>query len=243
MAEHPNVLLIEGSDDRMAQLAGRLCGMGVHPVSAQTLDDAIRVLEERRQSLSAALFPTDLPVTDLKGALESLRKAGLLAGCTTPAPLPPELDFAKPSSWAWLVPQSGPWGTANPELDRILRQSIEAQLAARGCLPSRGEPPDLFVIYRVELRHSFVIRNESSALETLYSLHDSPSYEIQRVVEVARFYQHAELTVVVADGADRRKLWQGRASKRARHSFTPHAAKAVARAFRSWPTRGEASPN
>lgn len=169
----------------------------------------------------------------------------LLAGCTTPALLssPPEFDFAKPPTWAWLVPQSGPWGVADPELDRILRESIEAQLAARGCVPARGEPPDLFVIYHVELRHSIRIRNESPASETLYSHHDSPSYEIHRVVKVARFYQDAELTVVVADGADRRKLWQGGAHKRARHSFTPHAAKAVARAFRSWPTREEASPN
>ncbi len=75
MPEHAKVLLIEGSEYRMAGLAGRLREIGVQPMSAKTLDDAIRMLEERGQSVSTALFPPDLPVTDLKGALESLRRA------------------------------------------------------------------------------------------------------------------------------------------------------------------------
>ncbi len=167
MAEERDVLLMEGSDDRMAQLAGRLRAMGVHPVSAQTVDDAIRVLEERRQSLSAALFPTDLPVTDLKGALESLRKAGPTSGVpfvvVGERPEPDELERLRSAGVELALWEPFDDGTLRFQLNRVLNTDrterqrgvprVPTQLPARVSVARRSKDA---IVYSLSVAGAFL---------------------------------------------------------------------------------------
>lgn len=159
-----------------------------------------------------------------------------IAGCTAVSPPAPQLDLTEPPTWAWLVPEEGPWGADDPDLDAAVRAAVERELAARGCVAATALPPDLFVTYDVEIERRVRLASEQPPLETLYSLHDSPSYEIQHVETVTRFYEDATLTVSVANASDREVVWTGSARRRARRSFTPHAARTVEQAFRGWPT-------
>ncbi len=76
------VLLIEGTQGRMGQLAVRLRGIGFEPILTKSFDEAIRLLQGRREIVTVALLPTDLPVRDLEKSVEQLCEAGPGSGVT-----------------------------------------------------------------------------------------------------------------------------------------------------------------
>ncbi len=91
------VLLIEGTGGHMAELALRLSGIGFEPILVESFDEAIRLLQGRREIVTLALLPTDLPVRALEESVEQLREAGPGSGvtCAIVGPRPGRSELEK----------------------------------------------------------------------------------------------------------------------------------------------------
>lgn len=72
MAVPRELLLIDAGDQPLQVLAGRLKRLGYRVVPVKTPEAAREVLCDPRYRVGAAVLPTDLPVANLSGALESL---------------------------------------------------------------------------------------------------------------------------------------------------------------------------
>jgi hypothetical protein len=137
-----------------------------------------------------------------------------------------EEDFSRHRTWAWLPrPQAPP--ADDPALHALLNDLVERGLEARGFPRATEGRPDLFVTTHVELRRELEIRTETPAMETLSSLHDSPSYTVEAPRQLLIPYERATLVVDVADGRERQLVWRGSQTRRVRGRFTDAAADVV----------------
>jgi hypothetical protein len=152
-------------------------------------------------------------------------------------------DFGAYRTWAWL-PQSWPVPAVArqvaPELDAMLRTSIERELAARGYKPAAEDrSPDFFVTYHLELRTQLVLMNETPAAQTLPTFHggrgDVGAYEVGITEQHLVVYEIGLLGLDVADGHERQLVWRGIGRRRARDSFSDVADDTVAEILEHFP--------
>jgi hypothetical protein len=94
-------MLVDAGGESMEVLAGRVFRLGQRVVRPKTTEEASQLLNDRRYQIGAAVIPSDLPVSDLGGALSALRRQApeghlpfLVAGQRPPAGLRRELGRA-----------------------------------------------------------------------------------------------------------------------------------------------------
>jgi hypothetical protein len=75
MNESRRVLLLEGSDADTASLAVRVHELGIQPVRAESLEDAVRLVGAHAPPIDAALLPSEWPASRVKDDVKSLRRA------------------------------------------------------------------------------------------------------------------------------------------------------------------------
>jgi CheY-like chemotaxis protein len=75
VAELPKILLVEGERDPMQALASRLLALGAEVASLESVDDAIRQLDQHAQSPHLVFLPIHASPAELKKLLKSVRKA------------------------------------------------------------------------------------------------------------------------------------------------------------------------
>jgi hypothetical protein len=120
-------------------------------------------------------------------------------------------DLSGLRTWSFLAPGRG--NVRAPEPDTAALDAVLTHLIGR-CLLERGftrvmEQPDFRVGYVLEIRRQIVNRVETPAMETLSSLHDSPSYEIQISEQSVEIHDRAVLTIFVSDPGDQAVTWRG----------------------------------
>lgn len=74
MSRSTRILLLDGPEGRMAELAGRIRELGYSALRAKTPEEALVLLENPAWSVRAVVVPPDPPVADLAGALRALRE-------------------------------------------------------------------------------------------------------------------------------------------------------------------------
>lgn len=142
----------------------------------------------------------------------------------------PDQDFSRYRSWDWLPrgwEKSSPTSDAQRAVVRAVRVALERELAARGLERVTDEDPDFFLACHVELSNEVEVYYETPAMQTLSSVHDSPSYEVTVSERRVRFYQEATIAIDVAESRDRQLVWRGTRSRRVRGRFAPHASEVV----------------
>ena len=72
-------------------------------------------------------------------------------------------------------------------------------------------------------------------MQTLASMHSSPSYAIQATETDFQVYENGALAIVVAERAGLRVIWDGVLRGRHRDEFSPHLEDAVARLLQDFP--------
>jgi hypothetical protein len=150
----------------------------------------------------------------------------------------PQEDFSGYRSWEWL-PRAAETGKGrqpgDPELEALIRGSIERELDARGYLRATADPPDFYVTYHVQTTREVKVSTEAPADQTLSSHHQSPSYVITKSERVVRIYERGTLAIDLAEGRDRQLVWRGTETRRARQSFKPEVEAAVAEILDRFP--------
>lgn len=74
MTTEKTLLLVDAGEESMEVLAARVFRLGQRVVRAKTTEEASQLLHDRRYLVGAAVIPSDLPVSDLSGALTALRR-------------------------------------------------------------------------------------------------------------------------------------------------------------------------
>lgn len=74
MPSEKTLLLIDAGEDSLEVLAARVFRLGQRVVRAKTTEEASQLLQDRRYVIGAAVIPSDLPASDLCGALDGLRR-------------------------------------------------------------------------------------------------------------------------------------------------------------------------
>ncbi len=163
-----------------------------------------------------------------------------VAGCaTTSGPRVEEPgDLSRYRTWDWLRgPGETPGAAADPssELERRVARRIAEAMGARGFLRAPGRA-ELLVDFDFELRREVVQIARTGAVQTLNSLHSSPSFEVQATTYETHRYQVADLRIVAIDLRERSVVWRGALAQRYEPSRSPPVGDAVARLLERMPT-------
>jgi hypothetical protein len=147
------LLLIDVGGESMHVLASRVRRLGYPVLRAKTTEEAKQLLCDPRYAVSAAVIPSDLPVANLRGALQALRQisavehlAFLVSGSRPPPARRRELQEAGAEYGLW-----------DPVDAHTLRFQINRAMAGRLTQPSRRRslraPASWPVNLRVGRRH------------------------------------------------------------------------------------------
>lgn len=174
----------------------------------------------------------------MRGAIALLLGA-LAVGCTTSVEVSYDEseDFARFRTWNWLphgnrsidAPEDDPRA-----LDRTVTRLVESAFEERG-FERVDLKPDLLVSYFLRVRRQFVVNTSTPAMQTLSSLHSSPSYAIQTTETEFQVYENGALAIVVAERVGLRVIWDGVLRGRHRDEFSPHLDEAVAQLLEGFP--------
>ena len=139
-------------------------------------------------------------------------------------------DFAGLRTWDFLTSRSG--NVRAPDGDRILLNAAVTRLVER-CLEARGfervtEQPDFYVSYFLEVWRQVVVTAETPAMESLFSMNDSASYEIQTTRRRVEIHEQGRLTIFVTDSGAQAVVWRGGFEGRFLGALSPHLPSAVA---------------
>jgi len=156
----------------------------------------------------------------------------------------PSEDFAGYRSWDWLpagFEERAASRALAPDLDARLRAAIERELAARGFERATGGAPDFYVGYHADVETQLVRATETPAMQTLSSLHQTPSFEISAPEKSLRRFDEGTLALDVADGHDRQLVWRGIQTGRWRNGLGGRIDALVADLLERFPPPPEAS--
>ena len=153
----------------------------------------------------------------------------------------PPAEFARFSTWDWHPANAAAVAPARAKLAAGLRLAVERELAERGYRRVRTPIPDFFVVLRVEVGLDVEVVWETSAVQTLSSFHASPSFETVSSERVVRAFETGTVSIAIMDPLAREAIWRGRADKRVRHSFAPHAPELVSHLFADFPVAAPAN--
>jgi hypothetical protein len=139
-------------------------------------------------------------------------------------------DLAGLRTWNFLTSRSG--NVRAPDGDRLVLDAALTRLVER-CLESRGfervtQRPDFYVSYFLEVQRQVVVTAETPAMESLFSMNDSPSYEIQTTRRRVEIHEQGRLTIFVTDSDAQAVVWRGGFEGRYLGALSPHLASAVA---------------
>ena len=95
--------------------------------------------------------------------------------------------------------------------------------------------PDFHVSYFLEVRRQLVSREETPATQSLSSLHDSPSYEVQSSERRVDVHETGHLTILVSDSGEQTVIWRGGFEGRLRGETFRQLTDAVASVFGHFP--------
>ena len=163
-----------------------------------------------------------------------------IASCATTTSLRVEDpgDVSRFHTWNWLRDDGKRVDSpADPgsNLKRRAARQIEASLRARG-FRRVPESAELLVDFDLAIRREVVEVARTGALQTLHSLHSSPSFEVQATHYEMRRYEIADLKIVAIDPRERSVVWRGSFVKRYEEARFPHINDAVAQLLARLPT-------
>ena len=147
-------------------------------------------------------------------------------------------DVARFRTWDWLRDDgeradapSGP----HSELELQVARQIEESLSARGFRRASGSA-EILVVFDLTIRREVVEVARSGALQTLHSLHSSPSFEVQATHYEMRHYEIADLKIVAIDPREQSVVWRGSFARRYGEVRSSHINDAVAQLLARLPT-------
>jgi hypothetical protein len=165
--------------------------------------------------------------------------AGLTVGCATHVDVAYDegRDFSPYRTWSWL-PGAACLVDA-PLADGYALQARLARLVERG-LDARGlqqseEQADLVISVYLGIQRQLLIVNETGAVQSVHSLHSSPSFEVQATRRELRSYEHAHVVISVSDARELRPVWRGEFRGRFRGNFWPHLDEVVSELLQHLP--------
>jgi hypothetical protein len=147
-------------------------------------------------------------------------------------------DVSRFRTWDWLrddgerlhVPVD-----SGSELELQVARRIEESLRARGYRRAPGSA-EILVDFDFAIRREVVEVARTGALQTLNSLHSSPSFEVQVTRYEMRHYEIADLKIVAIDPRERSVVWRGSFTKRYEEARSPQVNDAVAQLLAKLPT-------
>jgi hypothetical protein len=147
-------------------------------------------------------------------------------------------DVARFRTWDWLSDEGervgAPAGTDSVLELQVARQ-IEELLSARGFRRAPGSA-EVLVDFDITIRRAVVEVARTGALQTLHSLHASPSFEVQATQYEMRHYEIVDLNFVAIDSRERSVVWRGSFEKRYGEARSPQMNDAVAQLLARMPT-------
>jgi hypothetical protein len=147
-------------------------------------------------------------------------------------------DVSRFRTWDWLrddgervdVPADG-----DLELELQVARQIEESLGARGFRRAPGSA-EILVVFDLTIRREDVEVAHTEALQTLHSLHSSPSFEVQATRYEMHHYEIVDLKIVAIDPREQSVVWRGSFAKRYREARSPQMNDAVAQLLARLPT-------
>jgi hypothetical protein len=163
-----------------------------------------------------------------------------IVGCATTMNLRVEDpgDIARFRTWDWLRDDGERVdASADPdsELELQAARQIEESLSALGFRRSPGSA-EIFVVFDLTIRRGVVEVARTGAVQTLHSLHNSPSFEVQATQYEMRPYEIVDLKIVAIDPRERRVVWRGSFARRYGEAGPPHINDAVVQLLARMPT-------
>ncbi len=139
-------------------------------------------------------------------------------------------DLAGFRTWNFLTSHSA--NVRAPDGDRLVLDAALTRLVER-CLEERGfervtERPDFYVSYFLEVWRQVVVTAETPAMESLFSMNDSASYEIQTTRRRVEIHEQGRLTIFFTDSDAQAVAWRGGFEGRFLGALSPHLPSAVA---------------
>jgi hypothetical protein len=147
-------------------------------------------------------------------------------------------DVSRFRTWDWLrddgervdAPADG-----DSELELQVARQIEESLGARGFRRAPGSA-EILVVFDLTIRREAVEVARTEALQTLHSLHSSPSFEVQATRYEMHHYEIVDLKIVAIDPREQSVVWRGSFAKRYREARSPQMNDAVAQLLARLPT-------
>jgi hypothetical protein len=147
-------------------------------------------------------------------------------------------DVSRFRTWDWLRDDGervdAPAGP-HSELELQVARQIEESLSARGYRRAPGSA-EVLVDFDLTIRRGAVEVARTGALQTLHSLHSSPSFEVQATHYEMRHYEIADLKIVAIDPRERSVVWRGSFVQRYEEARSSHINDAVAQLLARLPT-------
>jgi hypothetical protein len=177
----------------------------------------------------------------LQSAIRSALSIALLSSilsCATTMSLRVEDpgDVSRFRTWDWLHDGGEKVdASAAPDSELQVARQIEEWLSSRGYRRATGSA-EILVDFDLAIRRGVVEVARTEALQTLHSLHSSPSFEVQATRYEKRHYEIADLKIVAIDPRERSVVWRGSFAKRYGEARTLQLNDAVAQLLVRLPT-------
>jgi len=146
-------------------------------------------------------------------------------------------DFSQFTTWSWLPISSedaGPRSETEQRLSARVQQQINRELRGRG-FRYRATNADLGIGARLIVEREKRTVNQTTAIQTLSSLHYSSSIQVQATQQQVALYERGRLTIRAIDLRRDRVVWRGVHEARFRDSIEPHVGDVVARTLARFP--------
>ena len=172
-----------------------------------------------------------------------LASFGVACASTRDVHIDQRKDLAGYRTWNFLAHESGSVYAPDADaraLDATLTRLIERCLLERGFERVKGRP-DFYVRYVLEVRRQLVSTEETPAVESLSSLHESPSYEFQATASRVEIYETGHLAILVSEPGEQTVIWRGGFEGRLRGELQPQLKDVVASVLGHFPASVAAS--
>jgi hypothetical protein len=147
-------------------------------------------------------------------------------------------DVSQFRTWDWLRgggEKVGARTDPDSELERQVARQIEESLGVRGFRRVPGNA-EILVVFDLAIRREVVEVARTGAVQTLNSLHSSPSFEVQATRYEMRHYEIADLNIIAIDPRERSVVWRGSFAKRYGETRSPQLNDAVIQLLARMPT-------
>jgi hypothetical protein len=165
----------------------------------------------------------------------------LVSGCSTRSGVVVSrdegADFSQYPTWSWLelAPEDEtPPSQTERRLSARVQRQIQRELHWRG-YRYRTRNADLGIDSRLIIEREKHIVNQTTAIQTVDSLHHSRSIQVQATERDVEFYQRGRLTIRAIDLRRNTVVWRAVYEERFRDSIEPHVGDVVAKTLARFP--------